>query len=119
MPDQSQADSGPNWFQLKFKGQDHIALAEKVQHTLAQVGIAIEIQHARYVAAVMFGDGLDELNCGYCRHPAGRHTWGIAGQPDGSFDVDHFNCNQCANDRDTSLVVCYTRPGGGALRDGY
>ena len=49
--------------------------------------------------------------------PAIRGAWTPV--PDGSFSVDHFNCRDCALERDTSLVVCYIRPGGGARRDGY
>ena len=54
----------------------------------------------------MFGEGLDDLHCGYCGHRGVRHTWGVDAGPDGSFSVNHFNCNDCAHERDTSLVVC-------------
>ena len=119
MPKMDPAETDPNWFHLKFTGQKDFSLAEKVQHTLARVGIYLDIGHTTYITAVMFGDGLDHLNCGYCHHPGTRHTWGIDMLPNGSFDVDHFNCNQCAQERDTPLVVCYTRPGGNARRDEY
>ena len=111
--------SEPHWLGLKFKGARGDDLATRVHATLARVGIILDPGLISYIASIMFGEGLDGLHCGYCGHRGVRHTWGVDVGPDGSFSVDHFNCRDCALERDTSLVVCYIRPGGGARRDGY
>ena len=67
---------------------------------------------------MLFGEGLDDLHCGYCGHRVARRTLGVDAGPDGSFFVDHFKCRDCALERDTSLEVCYIRLGGGARRHG-
>ena len=109
----------PHWLGLKARGAGADSLAARVHATLASVGILLDSTRASYISSVMFGEGLDDLHCGYCGHPGARHTWGVDVGPDESFHVDHFNCNECALERDTPLVVCYIRPGGGARRDGY
>ena len=109
----------PHWLGLKSRGSKTDSLATRVHATLASVGILLDPARTSYIASVMFGDGLDDLHCGYCGHWGARHTWGVDTDLNGSFFVDHFNCNDCALERDTPLVVCYIRPGGGARRDGY
>ena len=109
----------PHWLGLKFKGSRGDDLATRVHVTLAGVGIILDPGRISYIASIMFGEGLDDLHCGYCGHRGARHTWGVDVGSDGSFLVDHFNCNDCAQERDTSLMVCYIRPSGGARRDGY
>ena len=112
-------DREPHWLGLRFRGSSCDDLATRVHATLAGVAIILDPGRISYIASVMFGEGLDALHCGYCGHRGVRHTWGVDADPDGSFSVDHFNCNDCAQERDTSLVVCYIRPGGGARGDGY
>ena len=109
----------PHWLGLKSKGARADSLAAQVHATLASVGILLDPGRTSYIAAVLFGEGLDDLHCGYCGHRGARHIWGVETDLDGSFFVDHFNCNECALEQDTFLVVCYIRPGGGARRDGY
>lgn len=95
-------------------------MATKVKRALERVGIVLQQAHVDYIASIMFGEGLDEHKCGYCGHHGAHHIWGIDAGPDGRPDIDHFNCNQCAKEKDTSLVVCYIRPGGAAARrDSY
>ena len=109
----------PHWLGLKSRGSKCDGLAAQVHATLAGVGIILDPTQTSYIASVIFGERLDDLHCGYCGHRGTRHTWGVDAGRDGSFIVDHFNCNDCALEQDTSLVVCYIRPGGGARRDGY
>ena len=109
----------PHWLGLQAKGSRADSLAARVHATLASVGILLDPGLTSYIALVMFGEGLDDLHCGYCGHRGGRHTWGVDVGPEGSYTVDNFNCNDRALERDTPLVVCYIRPGGGARRDGH
>ena len=111
-----------NWLKLKSEGLEDEDLATKVHRTLSRIGVVLDHDHMRYIDSVMFGAGIDDLNCGYCGycgHQGHRHVWGLDTRPDGSLDIDHFNCNDCASEKDTSLVVCYIRPGGGTRRDSY
>ena len=109
----------PHWLRLRSRPDATDNTATNVHAALAHAGIKIDIKTLTYAASVVFGQGLDELQCGYCHHPAADHIWGIEPDHAGGYQVDHFNCRHCARDRDTSLVVCYIRPGGSMARDGF
>ena len=116
----SNSDHGAvNWLRLASSKQPEAAVSTRVHTALAQAGIHLPEEHLAYIASIMFGEHLDDLDCGYCGHPADQHIWGIDADPTGNCRVNHFNCRQCAQEKDTPLVVCYTRPGGGTLRDAY
>lgn len=107
-----------NWYRIPRTAKS-TGSAASIHAMLATNGIHVDLQKLQYAASIIFGAGLDHFQCGYCRHPAEQHTWGLAPTPDGTLGVDHFNCLECARLKNTSLVVCYTRPGGGFGHDSY
>ena len=112
-------DRDPHWLGLRFRGSSGDDLATRVHATLAGVGHrpGPRPDKLHRLGNVRGRAGRPALRL--LRSPGRPPYLGVDAGPDGSFSVDHFNCNDCALERDTSLVVCYIRPGGGALRDGY
>ena len=108
-----------HWLRLPQAKDQATTPAGNVLRSLQAAGITADIKQLDYAAGVMFGQGLDDLNCGYCHHSADTHIWGLEPDQAGRYLVDHFNCRQCAQDRRTSLVVCYIRPGSSMARDGF
>ena len=70
-------DREPHWLGLRFRGSSGDDLATRVHATLAGAGIILDPGRISYIASVMFGEGLDDLHCGYCGHRGVRHTWGV------------------------------------------
>ena len=119
MPTSPRSNLETNSLRLRPNDTREQTTTSRVQKTLEKVGIVLQPAHVNYIASVMFGEGLDDLHCGYCGHPGEHHAWTLGPQPDGSLDVNHFTCRDCANEKNTHLVVCYTRPNTGVTDDGY
>ena len=66
-----------NWYRIP-RTVNNTGSAASVHTALAKKGIQVNPQKLRYAASPMFGDSIDNLNWGYCQHPAAKHTWGFA-----------------------------------------